>query len=283
MGAFRLTRPEAVRRHAVRRPIRSRPGFTLIEVLVVVALLVVLASLLLPVLGVARDAARRATCTANLRQLSQAFTQYCHDYDDTFPPGGDGVIHSMRDVDWLWFRRVQPYFRDDRILHCPADTIRNAGRTLSGGFPEAQDEPDLPALSYGVNWDLMDAATKRRPQARINALPFPAHTLLVADCSEPWAFGPVYVDAEGVRWSHIAYANGPPLPTAATAMHGGRSGMGHERHGTGSLVAFIDGHVAFVPASRFCRTLFIEPGSRREVAVQFPIISPEAVPPTAVP
>jgi prepilin-type processing-associated H-X9-DG protein len=62
--------------------------------------------------------------------------------------------------------------------------------------------------------------------------------------------------------------------------HGGRSGMGHERHGAGSHVAFLDGHVAFMSAERFENVMRAEP--RHLVQVQRPIIWPGAVPPEAV-
>jgi prepilin-type processing-associated H-X9-DG protein len=149
-------------------------------------------------------------------------------------------------------------------------------------MPEAQNQPGLPALSYGANWDLMSAAFWGRPQANVAALPFPALTLLVADGTEPWAFGPVYTDSQGVRWSHIAYANGPPVDRPPTIFHGGRSGMGHERHGTGSYIAYFDGHVGFMPATRFYReagSVTDAAGKHHALLVERPILSPTAVPP----
>lgn len=274
--------PEAPDPALTGRTHHRHPGLTLTELLVAVAvaMLAVLAAVLLPVLTAARQRAGTATCSSNLRQIAVALTQYCADYDGTFPASRVTEVRVLADVDRLWFRQIHPYLRDPDLLHCPADPVRDARRTLSGALPETHDDPGLPAVSYGANWDLIWAAAQGSPQGRVAALPYPAHTLLAADCTEPWAFGPVYEDRGGVRWSHAAYANGPPESHPANIYHhGGRSGMGHERHGTGSFVAFHDGHVAHIPADRFVHTTAVRPGSNRRISVQWPLISPDAVPP----
>ena len=65
--------------------LRDRNSFTLIELLMVIAIISIMAAMLLPALKNAREAAKRSACTLNLKQLGQALLMYAHDYDGFFP------------------------------------------------------------------------------------------------------------------------------------------------------------------------------------------------------
>jgi prepilin-type N-terminal cleavage/methylation domain-containing protein/prepilin-type processing-associated H-X9-DG protein len=63
---------------------QRKQAFTLIELLVVIAIIAILAAILFPVFAQAREKARAATCTSNLKQIGLAFKMYVQDYDETW-------------------------------------------------------------------------------------------------------------------------------------------------------------------------------------------------------
>jgi prepilin-type N-terminal cleavage/methylation domain-containing protein/prepilin-type processing-associated H-X9-DG protein len=74
--------------------------FSLIELMIVVSIIAILASLLLPALQIAREKARTITCLNNLKQLSLASSLYTNNYDGYYPPAyyNSGVMHYAWDI-----------------------------------------------------------------------------------------------------------------------------------------------------------------------------------------
>lgn len=102
----------------------KRAAFTLVELLIVIAIIGVLVGLLMPAISGARESARRAACTSNLRQLGAGLVAYATDNNQKLPAFPD------KDVEYLW--ELSPKTRDAvvegktgrDVFYCPSSDMR---------------------------------------------------------------------------------------------------------------------------------------------------------------
>jgi prepilin-type N-terminal cleavage/methylation domain-containing protein/prepilin-type processing-associated H-X9-DG protein len=127
---------------------RERRAFTLVELLVVIAIIGILIALLLPAVQAAREAARRAQCTNNLKQIGLAL----HNYHDTYKSFPTGMVLSLDASGghedtvpvWGWSALVLP-FLEQKSLH---EIIGVSKRSLQWAVTNQPDELQTPLDSF---------------------------------------------------------------------------------------------------------------------------------------
>lgn len=120
-------------------------AFTLVELLIVISIIALLATVLFPAFARARENARRISCASNLKQLGLGITQYIQDFDEGFPvsfyaaaSGSTGFADGQN-----WASRLFDYTKSWQIFVCPS-----AVKATAGSIPVGNSDSNY--LSNGV-------------------------------------------------------------------------------------------------------------------------------------
>jgi prepilin-type N-terminal cleavage/methylation domain-containing protein/prepilin-type processing-associated H-X9-DG protein len=189
----------------------KKAAFTLIELLVVITIVGILIAIMLPVMGRAREEARRAQCANELRQIGLAIHMYIDDHNGKFP--------MAQQTGEYWYDYIMPYLEDENVFRCP-----------SYKYARTPSEPDFYIYSsYGYNFFglcyFMNSSLSLTGGIDINHIKNSSRCIMVADSSKTYA---------------------TPGQTSYFAIYKAKydpRGKPGDRHSGGANVVFVDGHI----------------------------------------
>ena len=221
-------------------------SFTLIELLIVIAIIAILAGMLLPALNTARESALKINCASNHKTLTSAAIQYNMDNQDYFyAPGDDSYntifrmsVHVLppylgkktgENVDGGLLRREKIngdhiYFYTSKIMVCPGrklDPTRDV-TIYTNNYAWNQQ------LGSGVNY----STSYSYPHQKLGSIRKPSAI-------------PMFGDAGGERWGSYNTVARDPIGTASW-----RKYATHVRHGNMVLFSYADGHATPIQTNR---------------------------------
>jgi prepilin-type N-terminal cleavage/methylation domain-containing protein/prepilin-type processing-associated H-X9-DG protein len=216
----------------------SRAAFTLIELLVVIAIIAILAAILFPVFGRARENARRTSCLNNMKQIGMGIMQYVQDYDEHYTPCTTCTITGAPlgacAPNWaiLWPQLLQPYVKSTQVFQCPSDTDKTSVSTWARSNPPAQYVAPF-HTSYLAAFNIMYYSPL------MSQVESPSTTVIISDGGVTASGSAPYVTTVAKPTSWILVD-----PTDGNAQSGNLDWAApSDRHLDTSVVAFADGHV----------------------------------------
>ena len=129
-----------------------KSAFTLIELLVVIAIIAILAAILFPVFAQAKEAAKKATCNSNVRQLNNAWIMYAGDYDDHWVTTGKDYSDTSAGNTNDFFALSQPYVKNYQIFYCPDRNVFQSAASQGGEYNGAPGDATGKLFGFGMNY-----------------------------------------------------------------------------------------------------------------------------------
>ena len=208
---------------------QRKTGFTLIELLVVIAIISILAAMLLPTLGRAKQRAWATACLSNVKQIGVATRMYADDNSDALPRSA----HQGAS----WVATLQPYCGGTNLWRCPRD-----------GHPTRR-------YSYGLNDYLLPPSIAGVGEySKATQVPSPVQTFWLGECADG------YVSNDHFHFSPSNDGDyAPPSFASQVAV---------QRHLTSANYLYVDGHAQLLrwslvrPELTRVGSRFVEPAGK---------------------
>ena len=202
-----------------------RRGVTLVEVLIVVAVILTIAAISIPVFSRAKESAKATVCLTNLSQIGRALAIYAIDHDNRFPPyhtvdsapltQGATVEESLEKEPGALFKKaLLPYGLADGQFYCPSDPLARS----------IQLPPGFLSYKYSMTYE-HSIATSAFRAANYSFEDF--HT------EDPAEFA--YLHESPIKFKDVSRPNSEVRHVAVYP------------HGAYAITLFLDGHVKRVP------------------------------------
>ncbi len=218
----------------------SPAGFTLIELLVVIAIIGILAAILFPVFGRARENARRTSCLSNLKQIGLGLLQYTQDYDEQNTRSWYGSSRaSNATTSYKWMDAIYPYVKSEQVFNCPSHSLPITISPSTSVFNTYKFRDGTRWGSYAANVTYFgDGDLNPFLSRAISSWEVPSTTVYAAD---------------GVGRYEIAWATGnqPIAPGPPRSLSVGGFPTMTERHLGTCVVLYCDGHAKAQKLEKF--------------------------------
>jgi prepilin-type N-terminal cleavage/methylation domain-containing protein len=213
----------------MKRDAQLRNGFTLLELLVVMAIIAILGGLLLAAVNRAKNSARRTTCLNNLKQISLGILMYADDSQDTSPHGEAPPLWTTNSPWHIYKALMKSYVgmkgtssEHDHLFACPAGKFHYPDYGAVRVSESHHNQPTYDYSSYGFNAGNYHTNFPGIAGLQMSAIRDPVKTIMIAEAPALWPYSwhRPSRDADYINDSHFNNAR--------------------------NVVGFVDGHVSYI-------------------------------------